>query len=325
MYRRMFLSGVAGSAASWSCGGALVQGAPAKGGVTLLVPFLPGGSSDMLARTLSTKFQEMLGQPVVVTNAAGAGGDIAAAQLKRAQPDGRTLMIASAGLLAIAPNLQRSAVYDPARDFDYITVAVRVANVLVVPASSPVKSVPGLIAVLKDHPGMVAFGSSGKGSSDHLTAELFWLQTGTKGLHMPDRGGVAATEELLGGTVHAAFQNVNVVISHIRSGSLRPLAVTGQARSALLPGVPTLAESGVHGLEVYSWQAVVAPRGLAEPVKNALHAALVAALNDTVVQERLVEQGFEVVASTPSQATKLQATESARWRHLIKTRGISAG
>lgn len=324
MYRRMFLTSVAGSVASWGCG-ALAQGAPVKGGVTLLVPFLPGGSSDMVARTLSAKFQEKLGQPVVVTHAAGAGGDIAAAQLKRAPPDGRTLMVASAGLLAIAPNLHRSAVCDPARDFDYITVAVRVANVLVVPASSPVKSVAALVAVLKDHPGMVAFGSSGKGSSDHLTAELFWLQTGTKGLHTPDRGGVAATEELLGGTVHAAFQNINVVISQIRSGRLRPLAVTGHARSAPLPGVPTLAESGVHGLEVYSWQAVVAPRGLAEPVKNALHAALVAALNDTVVQARLVEQGFELVASTPSPAARHQATESARWKHLIKTRGISAG
>jgi tripartite-type tricarboxylate transporter receptor subunit TctC len=323
MFRRTFLTAAAGSAATWGCR-ALAQGALIKGGVTLLVPFLPGGSSDMVARTLSAKFQEKLGRPVVVTHAAGAGGDMAAAQLKRAQPDGRTLMIASAGMLAIAPNLHRSAIYDPARDFDYITVAVRVANVLVVPASSPVKSVPGLVAVLKEHPGMVAFGSSGKGSSDHLTAELFWLQTGTKGLHTPDRGGVAATDELLGGTVHAAFQNVNVVINHIRSGKLRPLAVTGYARSALLPGVPTLAECGIHGVEVYSWQAVVAPRGLGDPVKNVLHAALAAALNDTAVKSRLVEQGFEVMANTPSQAARLQATEYARWKQLIKTRGILA-
>ncbi|WP_043459944.1 Bug family tripartite tricarboxylate transporter substrate binding protein [Azohydromonas australica] len=323
MFRRIFLSAVAGGAATWGCR-ALAQGAAVKGGVTLLVPFLPGGSSDMVARTLSAKFQEQLGQPVVVTHAAAAGGDIAAAQLKRARPDGRTLMIASAGMLAIAPNLHGSTTYDPMRDFDYITVAVRVANVLVVPASSPVKSVSGLVAVLKEHPGMVAFGSSGRGSSDHLTAELFWLQTGTKGLHMPDRGGRAATEELLGGTVHAAFQNVNVVINHIRSGRLRPLAVTGHARSALLPGVPTLAECGVQGVEVYSWQAVVAPRGLGDPVKKALHAALAAALNETAVRSRLVEQGFEIVASTPSQAARLQATEYARWKQLIKARGISA-
>jgi tripartite-type tricarboxylate transporter receptor subunit TctC len=320
----MFLTAVAGSAATWGRR-ALAQGTALKGGVTLLVPFLPGGSSDMVARTLSAKFQEKLGQPVVVTHAAGAGGDVAAAQLKRAQPDGRTLMIASAGMLAIAPNLQGSAVYDPVRDFDYITVAVRVANVLVVPTSSPVKSIAGLIAVLKEHPGMVAFGSSGKGSSDHLTAELFWLQTGTKGLHAPDRGGVAATQELLGGTVHAAFQNVNVVIHHIRSGRLRPLAVTGHGRSGLLPGVPTLAECGIHGVEVYSWQAVVAPKGLTDAVRSSLHGALAAALNNAAVKSRLVEQGFEVVANTPAQAARLQGAEFARWKQLIKARGIAAG
>jgi tripartite-type tricarboxylate transporter receptor subunit TctC len=166
--------------------------------------------------------------------------------------------------------------------------------------------------------------SSGNGSSDHLTAELFWLQTATSGTHVPYKGGAPAIQDLLGGQVDASFQNVNAVIQHINAGKLRAIAVTGDKRSAVLPAVPTLAESGVRGVDVYSWQAVAAPKGLPADVKTTLHAALVAALNDPGVKPKLLEVGFEIVANTPEQFAAFQQREFARWKQVIETGKITA-
>ncbi|MEN9891824.1 MAG: hypothetical protein RLY78_2119 [Pseudomonadota bacterium] len=296
---------------------------PAKP-VTLLVPFPPGGSTDSIARAIGPKLQERFGQTFLVDNKAGATGTIGATQVKRAPADGHTLMVTSLGPLVIAPHLIKATAYDAQKDFDLLTVAVQAPNVLVVPAASPFKSTADVVAALKAQPDKVSFASSGNGSSDHLTAELFWLQTGTSGLHVPYKGGAPAISDLLGGQVEASFQNVNAVLQHIRGGKLRALAVTGDKRSAVLPQVPTLAESGVKGADVYSWQAVVAPKGLPADVKAKLHDALVDALKDPKISQQFTSVGLEIVASTPEAFAAFMARENARWKQLIETRKITA-
>ncbi len=168
----------------------------------------------------------------------------------------------------------------------------------------------------------MSFASSGNGSSDHLSAELFWQQTGTQGLHIPYKGGGPAINDLLGGQVDAAFVNINSILPHIRAGKVRALGIASAKRSPLLPEVPTLEEQGVKGAEVQSWQAIAGPRGLPADIKARLHGAVVAAVNDPAIKERLLSQGF--VANTPEQFAQFQAAEFARWKQLIESRGISA-
>ena len=292
--------------------------------VSLIVPFPPGGSTDVVARTVGARLQERLGQSFVVENRPGATGTIGAAQVRRAAPDGYTLLVTSLGPLVIAPHLLKGVPYDATRDFDFVTVAVQAPNVLVVPAASPLRSVAAVITQLKAAPGKMTFASSGTGSSDHLTAELFWLQSGTSGVHVPYKGGAPAISDLVGGQVDASFQNINAVMVHIRSGKLRALAITSEKRSTLLPEVPTLAESGVSGVDVYSWQAVVAPKGLPAEIRDALYSNIVAALNDSRVAEQFTSVGFEIVGNTPEAFKTFQQREHSRWKHLIETRRITA-
>lgn len=292
--------------------------------ITLVVPFPPGGSTDTLARSIGAEMQKKLGQTVIVDNKAGATGTIGTAQVARAAPDGYTVLVSSLGPFVIAPHLIRNVPYDAGKDLDLLTVAVQAPNVLVVPAASPFKSVADVIAAQKKTPEKITFASSGNGSSDHLTAELFWLQSGTSGIHVPYKGGAPAISDLLGGQVDASFQNINAILSHVNAGKLRALAVTGAKRSALLPSVPTLSESGVKDADVYSWQGIAAPKGLPADVKAKLHGALVAALNDPAVRPKLLEVGFEIVANTPAEFAAFQAAESARWKKLIETRKITA-
>jgi tripartite-type tricarboxylate transporter receptor subunit TctC len=306
-----------------TAGAAHAQSWPTKP-ITLMVPFPPGGSTDTLARALMPKLQETLGQPVIVDNRAGATGTIGAAQLKRTAPDGSTFMVTSLGPLVIAPHLLKNVPYDAQKDFDPITVAVQAPNVLVVPAASAHKSVADVIAFAKAHPEKMTFASSGNGSSDHLTAELFWQQSGSTGIHVPYKGGAPAISDLLGGQVDASFQNINAVMQHIAAGKLKALAITGDKRSAVLPNVPTLAEAGVKGVDVYSWQAVVGPKGLPADVKAKMHDAVVRALNDAKTRQQFTALGFEVVGNTPDQFAAFQQKENARWKQLIETRKITA-
>lgn len=292
--------------------------------VTVVVPFPPGGSTDTIARVLAPKLQEKLGGTFVIENRAGATGTIGATLVKRAPADGYTLFVSSLGPFVIAPHLIKGVQYDALKDFDYLTVAVQAPNVLVVPAASPLKSVADVLAEHRKNPGKMSFASSGNGSSDHLTAELFWQQTGTEGLHVPYKGGGPAMNDILGGQVQASFQNINAVVQHVAAGKLRALAITSAQRSPLLPQVPTLTESGIKGVDVYSWQGVAAPKGLPADLKAKLHAALVASINDEAVKAKLVAQGFEVVANTPEQFTKFQADEFARWKKVIETGKITA-
>ena len=301
---------------------ALAQAWPTKP-VTLLVPFPPGGSTDMVARAIGPKLATALGQTFVVDNKAGATGTIGATQVKRSPLDGSIFLVTSLGPLVIAPHLIKGMQYDPLKDFDTITVAVQAPNVLVVPAASPHKSVAEVIEFEKKNPAKMTFGSSGNGSSDHLTAELFWQQTGTSGLHVPYKGGAPAIADLLGGQVDASFQNVNAVVQHIKAGKLRALAVTGDKRSPVLPEVATMAEAGVKGVEVYSWQANAAPKGLPPDARAKAHGAMVAALNDPAVKQQFTGIGLEIVANTPEQFAAFQQQEYARWKKVIETGKIT--
>jgi tripartite-type tricarboxylate transporter receptor subunit TctC len=303
--------------------GAHAQAWPSKP-VTLLVPFPPGGSTDMIARTLGTKLQEKLGSSFIVDNKAGAGGTVGAAQAKRSAPDGYTIFVSSLGPFVIGPHLIKGIAYDPLKDFDYITVAVQAPNVLAVPAGSPHKSFADLLKFLKANPDKMSFASAGNGTSDHLTAELFWQETGTKATHVPYKGGAPAMSDLLGGQVDATFMNINTGLPNIKAGKLRALAITSSKRSPLLPDVPTMDELGLGGVTVYSWQAFAAPKGLPADIKAKLHEALVAGLNDPAVKPKLLELGFEIVGNSPEQFTAFQAAEFERWKKVIEVGKITA-
>lgn len=291
--------------------------------ITLVVPFPPGGSTDMIARTLSSKLPEKLGGTVIVENKPGATGTIGAAQVARSAADGHTLLVASLGPFVIAPHLIKVP-YDALKDLDPITVAVQTPNVLVVPAASRHNALGDVIAFVKANPDKMTFASSGNGSSDHLTAELFWQQTGTSGIHVPYRGGGPVMTDLLGNQVDASFMNINTAMPQIQAGKLKALAITSAKRSTLLPNVPTLEESGIKDANVYSWQAIAGPKGLPADIKTKLNGAIASILSEPQTRAKLLELGFEMVLNTPEQFASFKAAEYARWAKLIVARKITA-
>jgi len=290
--------------------------------VSMIVPFPPGGSTDMVARVLAQKLHDKLGGTFVVENKAGATGTIGATFVKNAQPDGYTLLVSSLAPFAVNPFLQRSLPDEPAKDVDPLSVLVQAPNVLVANPSVKANTVAEVIGYLKQKPGEASFASSGAGSSDHLTAELFWQETGTKGLHIPYKGGAPAIQDLMGGQVQFSFQNLNAVITQIQAGKLKAIAITSTRRSPLLPNVPTLAEAGIRNVDVYSWQAIAGPKGMPADVKKKLMEGIVAALNDPDAKKKLTDLGFEIVANTPEQFARFQAQELARWKKVIETAHI---
>jgi tripartite-type tricarboxylate transporter receptor subunit TctC len=292
--------------------------------ITVVVPFPPGGASDVTARLVSNKLSERIGKPVVIENRAGANGGIGATAIKQAKPDGYTLLIGSIGVYAINPALYKNLKYDPLTDFDLLSVLVRTPNVLVTSPDFPVSNVAGLIDYLKKNPNKVTFASSGVGSSDHLTAALFWQKTGTTGVHVPYKGGGPAINDLMGGHANVSFQNLGAVAQQIKAGKLKALAVTGEKRAAALPDVPTTAEAGVADLVVYSWQAAAAPKGLPADVRAKLESEIIAAANAPDVKKQFNDIGFDVVANTGAQFKDFLTAELARWKAVIQSGNISA-
>ncbi|MBL6080711.1 tripartite tricarboxylate transporter substrate binding protein [Belnapia sp. T18] len=293
--------------------------------VTILVPYVAGGPSDTLARATGAALQAAIGQPVVVENRPGANGAAAAALAARAAPDGHTLFIAASGILTINPHLMPNLPYDPMRDFAPLTVAISAPNLLVAHPRLPPRDVPGLVAWLKANPNGASYGTSGIGSSEHLTMELFAQRTGTRLTHVPYGGGAAAVTDLIAGTTELSFLNISTVAPHVQSGALRALAVGSLARHPLLPDVPTVDESGVPGFEGGSWHGVVAPHATPEPVLEAVHAALVAALRQKETEARLTRIGFSVVAGGRAEFAARIERELGAWREVIRTAGIGAG
>ena len=290
--------------------------------VTIVVPFTPGGSSDITARTVAGKLQETFGQSFVIDNKPGANGSLGGKFVANAQPDGYTLFVGSIGVFAINPVLYKDLGYNPLKDYDLLSVAVRTPNALVTRANFPANNMQEFIEHLKKNPNAVSFASSGTGSSDHLTAALFWQKTGTSGIHVPYKGGSAAHLDLIAGNVDVSFQNLGSITQHVKAGKMKLLAVTADKRDPSVPTVPTLTEAGVPGIEVFSWQAFVAPRGLPQPVKDRLQPALVAAIKHPDTIKRFNELGFEVVGGTPAEFGRFLNDELARWKQVVVQGGI---
>ena len=292
--------------------------------ITVIVPFPPGGASDTTARLVVPKLGERLGQTSIIDNRAGANGALGAIAVKQARPDGYTLLLGSIGVYAINPALFKDLKYEPQQDFDLLSLLVRTPNVLVANPDFPVRSVRELVDYLKKNPDKVTFASSGAGSSDHLTAALFWQKTGTSGLHVPYRGGGPAINDLIGGHANVSFQNLGAIAQHVRSGKLKALAVTSDKRAPALPEVPTMGEAGVSDLQVYSWQAAAAPKGLPPQIKAKLETEFAAAARDPGIAAKFDDIGFEVVADTGAQFSNFLAAETKRWRTVIDTGKITA-
>jgi tripartite-type tricarboxylate transporter receptor subunit TctC len=291
--------------------------------VTVLVPFPAGGASDTVARLTTQKMQETFGQPIVIENKPGANGSIGAGQLARSKPDGYTLLVGSIGVVGINPVLYKNLPYDPVKNFDLLTVAVRNPNVLVTRPDFPASNVQEFIAYLKKNPDRVTFASSGAGSSDHLTAVLFWQRSGTTGIHAPYKGGGPAHTDLMGGHADASFQNLGAVANYIKAGKMKLLGVTSESRSATFPNAPTMKESGVEGLEVYSWQAFVAPKGLPPQIKGQLETSIRAALTSPDLKARYNDQGYEVVANSSEEFATFLNGELDRWRNVVEVGKIT--
>lgn len=286
--------------------------------ITMIVPFPAGGSSDITGRNIASKLTESLGKTVVIDNRAGANGSLGATLLKQAAPDGYTILVGSIGVFGINPALFKDLKYDPLKDFDLLTVAVRTPNVLVANPNFPASNVAELIAHMKKNPGKVSFASSGTGSSDHLTAALFMQKIGVEGVHVPYKGGGPAITDLIGGHADVSFQNLGAIANHVRGGKLKALAVTADKRNAALPDVPTMADAGVKDVEVYSWQAAAAPKGLPADVRARLEKDMIAGLTAPDMKAKFNDIGFDVVANTGKEFEAFLAAEIARWKTVIE-------
>jgi tripartite-type tricarboxylate transporter receptor subunit TctC len=301
--------------------GSTAQGYPTKA-IRFIVGFPPGGSNDVVARTLAPRLSEDLGQQVVVDNRGGANTAIATEIAAHAAPDGYTILMNAPGH-ATNPALIKLN-FDPIGDFAFITLIAEAPNLLVVHPSFPPKSVKELIAISKKRPGEINYGSSGLGTSVHLSAELFQHMAGVKWVHIAYRGGGPGLAALLSGEVSLYFGNIPTVIGHARAGRLRAIAVSGLKRSPAVPDIPTVAESGVPGYAVTTWWGVSAPAKTPEAITRRLNAAIVRALGSPDLQERLQRLGADLVGSTPEQYSAFIRNEIAKWGKVIRAAGIKA-
>ena len=290
--------------------------------VKVVIPFVAGGSSDIVGRAMAAKFQEILGQPGIVENKPGANGAIAAEFVAKSDPDGYTVLVGSIGVFSINAALFKDLRYNPVRDFAPITLAVTTPNVLITKPGLPMKSMKELVDFAKKNPGKLSYCSSGTGSSDHLTAELLKQIAGTFILHVPYRGGAACQTDLMGGQIDLSFQNLGAVTNYIKGGRMNALAVTASKRHAQLADVPAVGEAGFPGLVVTSWQAAAAPAKTPPAVVARLNDAMVKALRSPDVRDRMTQIGFDVVAGTPEEFGKFMKEEVDRWTTVVNKGGI---
>ena len=299
---------------------AAAQPWPAKP-IKWVVPFAPGGTTDILARTVGDKLSQAVGQPVIVENKPGAGGGVGAEFVAKAAPDGYTIMGGTISTHAINASLYKNLPYDPVRDFVPIVLLARVPNMLVVNIDVPAKSVPELVALLKANPGKYTFASSGNGTSQHLSGELFKSMSGTDMQHIPYKGSPPALQDVMGGQVTMTFDNITTAWTLAKAGKLRALAVTTANRSSVAPDVPTLAESGLPGFEVGSWQGVFAPVGTPPEIVKRLNAEIVKILNLPDVRDKLAGLGAELVGNTPEEFAVMVKAEVVKWADVVKKSG----
>jgi tripartite-type tricarboxylate transporter receptor subunit TctC len=305
-------------------GGASAQTTyPAKP-VRILVPFPPGGPADALARIVGDKLGQALGQPFVIENKPGAGGNIGMEQGAKAAADGYTLTLAPTGNLTIAPSLYAKLPYDPAKDYAPITVLATVPNILIVHPSVPARSVAELIALAKAKPGTLNYASPGNGSGPHLAGELLKSMAGIDLVHVPFNGVGPAMTGVLAGDVQMSFAQSSAALPHVKSGKVIALGVASRKRIAAAPELPTIAEAGLPGFDVTSWYALVAPAGTPATVVDRLHAEIVKVLGSADVREKIAALGAEPVGNTPVEFTAMQRAEAARWAKLAREANIHA-
>ncbi|MGE8611428.1 MAG: Bug family tripartite tricarboxylate transporter substrate binding protein [Achromobacter veterisilvae] len=290
--------------------------------VRLLVPYAPGGTTDLLARVVAKELGARLAGNVIVENRTGAGGNIAAAALARSQPDGYTLMMASVGQFAINPLIFSKPGYDAARDFTPVASVAEVPNVLVVNKTSPLHSIQDLIAQARTKPGQLTFASSGNGSSNHLAGVLFSSMAKVDSLHVPYKGSAPGVQALYAGDVSMMFDNLSSSLSHIRSGELRALGVTSTARVAQLPDVPTIAEAGLAGYEASAWFGIVAPAGIQAAISDRLNAEINAVLNSDAIRGQLIDMGMTPIpASREAFQARIDA-DMAKWAPVVRNANL---
>lgn len=292
--------------------------------IRIVIPFAPGGTVDILGRVLGEQLGTRLGQPIIIDNRPGAGGNIAAANVARADPDGYTLFLGSMGTQSMNGAIYAKLPFDPIADFAPIARLVTSANLLVVHSSIKAKSVRELIDYLKVRPGQVNYASAGIGSFNHISAVLFETMAGVKMTHVPYKSGGQALNSVLAGETQLVFQTIPAAVPYIQSGKLSALAVCSEERHPLFPDLPTASESGLPGFEINTWYGMLAPAATPRAVIDKLHAALVQTLQDAAIRKRLTELGLDAAPDTPEQFAALIKTDAVKWGKVIKTAGVVA-
>lgn len=319
--RRNTLSMLAAAAAGLMPLAAQSQGAWPNGQpIKVIVPFPAGGASDQIGRIMAKAIGDELKVPVVVENRSGANGGVGAAVVAKAAPDGYTLLVGSIGVFAINAALYSKLPYDPLKDFAPISVLVSTPNVLVVPATSRFNTARDLMAFMKQNPGKLSYASSGAGSSDHLTAELFKKAVGGFAVHIPYRGGAPAMQDIIAGQADFMFSNLGPAMPFIKGGKMKALMLTASRPATLLPEVPIASAVGAN-VEVTSWQAVAAPAGTPPAIVQRLHQIAVKAMAAPDVKERMASQAFDIVANSPQEFSDFLKKEVARWKVAVKESG----
>jgi tripartite-type tricarboxylate transporter receptor subunit TctC len=290
--------------------------------IRIVVPFAPGGTSDVLARAIGQKLTEIWKQPVVVDNKPGAGGNIGAELVAKADPDGYTLLLLDVGTLTISPAIYPKLGYDPIKDLAPITMVAVSPHALVVHPSVPANSVKELIAWAKANPGKINFASAGNGTAVHLAGEQFKLMTGIEMVHVPYKGGAQALTGLVGGEVNMTLNGLLATLPHIKSGKIKALAIAGKTRSPALPDLPTVSEAGVPGFQSGSWQGLLTTAATPKDVVAKLNTAVVQVLNSPELKERMAAQGADVVGDSPEQFGAFLRDEKVRWAKIVKDAGV---